>query len=266
MQDKIIIKDPKALGTYLRENHRLIKNTRKMVGRELLPVEKVVHEIEHDESNVESYVKLAQSLSQTVLYSSDFKEVGQASRELDNVTRQMTGIAKARAVANFVKILLENGEPVILAGWHREVYRLWLEYLTPYNPLMFTGSETPKQKEDNKQAFLRGESNLFIMSLRSGAGIDGLQERCKCVVIGELDWAEGVHEQLIGRLHRDGQDDTVMAFLLFSSFGSDPVMRETLGLKASQARGITNPEEGPIKNFANKDRIKILANNILNKK
>lgn len=262
-ENKIIIKDPKALGSYLRENHRFIKNTRKMVGRELLPVEKIVHEITHDETVVESYIDLAKKLSNTVLYSTDFKEVGNASRELDTVTRQMTGIAKASAVANFVKILLESGEPVILAGWHREVYRIWLEMLGDYKPLMFTGSESEKQKEENKQAFLRGESNLFIMSLRSGAGTDGLQARAKVIVFGEADWTSGVYEQLIGRLHRDGQDESVLAFFLFSTFGSDTVMRETLGLKASQARGITNPDDNPIKNMIDKNRIKNLAKNIL---
>jgi superfamily II DNA or RNA helicase len=236
-----------------------------MVGRELLPVEKIVHEISHDETVVESYIDLAKQLSKTVLYSTDFKEVGNASRELDTVTRQMTGIAKASAVANFVKILLESGEPVILAGWHREVYRIWLEMLREYKPLMFTGSESEKQKEENKQAFLRGESNLFIMSLRSGAGTDGLQARAKAIVFGEADWTSGVYEQLIGRLHRDGQDESVLAFFLFSTFGSDPVMRETLGLKASQARGITNPDDNPIKNMIDKNRIKNLAKNILDK-
>jgi len=262
--EKVIIKDPKALGTYLRENYLFIKNTRKSVGRELPPVETVVHEIEHDETLVKDHIELAQKLSQTLLTTTDFTEAGKVSRDLDRTARQMTGIAKAKSVANFVKILLDNDEPVILAGWHREVYRIWLEELKHYSPLMFTGSETPKQKEENKKAFLNGESKLLIMSLRSGAGTDGLQEVCKTIVIGEPDWASGVHEQLIGRLHRDGQDDNVMAFFLFSTFGSDPTMREVLGLKASQARGIFNPDGGIVKTTNNQQRLRTLATNILN--
>src|SRR5690606_8984520 len=46
--DKIKVKDPKALGSYLRENYLLIRRTRQEVGRELPPVNKIVHEVEYD--------------------------------------------------------------------------------------------------------------------------------------------------------------------------------------------------------------------------
>src|SRR5579884_3848269 len=46
------------------------------------------------------------------------------------------------------------------------------------------------------------------MSLRSGAGLDGLQEDCTVGVFGELDWSPEQHRQCIGRLDRDGQTVT----------------------------------------------------------
>ena len=46
-------------------------------------------------------------------------------------------------------------------GWHREVYGIWLEKLKEFNPVMFTGSESPIQKELNKQKFLKGESKVM---------------------------------------------------------------------------------------------------------
>ena len=80
-----------------------------------------------------------------------------------------------------------------------------------------------------------------MMSLRAGAGIDGLQGVCRTVVFGELDWSPAVHEQGIGRIYRDGQTDPVMAYFLLSDYGSDPVMLDVLGVKKSQSQGIRDP-------------------------
>jgi hypothetical protein len=73
------------------------------------------------------------------------------------------------------------------------------------------------------------------MSLRSGAGLDGLQKRCSTMVFGELDWSPGVHHQCIGRLDREGQEQPVTAMFLVCDDGSDPPMMEVLGLKAAAA-------------------------------
>ena len=83
----------------------------------------------------------------------------------------------------------------------------------------------------------------MLISLRAGAGIDGLQHVCSTVVFGELDWSPGVHEQCIGRVHRDGQTEPVMAYFLISDHGSDPIVSEVLGVKREQIEGVRNPGE-----------------------
>ena len=80
------------------------------------------------------------------------------------------------------------------------------------------------------------------MSLRSGAGLDGLQGVAHIVVMGELDYSPGVHEQNIGRIHRDGQAEPVLAYFLVADEGSDPVVAEIVGLKTLQVDGIRNEE------------------------
>jgi CO dehydrogenase/acetyl-CoA synthase gamma subunit (corrinoid Fe-S protein) len=86
--------------------------------------------------------------------SGKFTERGQAARELDMLARRVTGVAKARHVAAYCKILLEAGTPIILGGWHRDVYDIWLEELKAFNPMLYTGSETPRQKDAVKRAFM----------------------------------------------------------------------------------------------------------------
>lgn len=144
-------------------------------------------------------------------------------------------------VADFVRMLAEADEPVLLYAWHREVYDILNAKLADLGPVMYTGSESDNQKQLAKEKFLSGESKILMMSLRAGAGLDGLQFKCRTVVFGELDWSPGVHEQCIGRVHRDGQTDPVMAYFLLSDYGSDPVMLDVLGVKKSQSQGIRDP-------------------------
>lgn len=258
------IEDPKALGTYLREQFLMLRRTRADVGRELPPVNKIIHTIEYDETASNDKKEETRKLATKVL-SGSFIERGQAARELDIMMRMYTGIGKAVGVANYVRMLLESGEPVVLAGWHRAVYDIWMEQLKEYNPVLYTGTESPGQKEASKAAFINGETNLFIISLRSGVGLDGLQKRCKMIVIGELDWSPKVHEQLIGRVDRDGQDDQVTAIYLVCDEGSDPLVINILGLKGSQSHGIMNPLQAVQEAFTDESRIKLLAEEFLKK-
>jgi SNF2 family DNA or RNA helicase len=258
------VKDPKALGVYLRNNFMFLRRMPEDVGRELPSINKIVQNVDFDKRTIQDAEKLMEQLALRVLNAS-FTEKGQAARELDRLARKHTGLAKAKAVAEYVKILLDNERPVLLAGWHRDVYEIWEEELADYNPLFYTGSESPKRKHENAQAFQRGDSNLMIISLASGEGLDGLQYRCKDIVIGELDWSPAKHDQLIGRLHRDGQDDVVTAHFLVSDAGSDPFIIDLLGVKASQATDIIDPT-APVKEVVSDNKRMVeFAKNLLKK-
>jgi len=173
--------------------------------------------------------------------------------------REMTGIAKAHEAAAFTRMLVESGQPVVLFGWHREVYEIWNRELADLNPVMYTGSESAAQKERSKKAFINGESDVLIMSLRSGAGADGIQHRSSTAVFGELDFSPLVHKQCIGRLDRDGQLDPVYAYYVVTNYGSDPVLIDILGLKQSQSDGIHDPGVKVDAEQGDPDRIKRMA-------
>jgi superfamily II DNA or RNA helicase len=236
------VKDPKALGTYLRDANAFTRKTKDRAGRPNV----IVRPVWHDANVLAGVENIAHQLALTAT-SGTFTERGEAARELDMRVRQATGVSKAPAVARAVALMLEAGEPVVLFGWHRAVYDIWMEALRHYRPAMFTGSESAKAKEDALSAFASGQTDLLIMSLRSGTGIDGLQHRASTVVFGELDWSPGIHHQCIGRLDREGQrcyPDPVTAVYLVADDGADPPMMETLGVKASQAHHIVDPSLG----------------------
>jgi hypothetical protein len=253
-----LVKDPDALGTYLRE-------IQLVVGRDgsSEPVNTVTIEVDYDQDIEAKEEDLLQSLAIKVV-SGTFTERGQAARELDIHARRITGLAKARHVALYVRVLLEAGVPVILGGWHRSVYEVWLKELAEFNPVMFTGSETPQKKEKAKEAFISGKTNLFIMSLRSGAGLDGLQERCTTPVIGELDWSPKIMEQFIGRVNRPPRKgNEITAIYLFANGGSDPIVMDVCGVKATQSQGIVTPLQGIRTVSTDDSRIRSLAKQFL---
>lgn len=265
--EKAALKDPDAFGAWMREQHLMLKRSRVDVGRELAPLTKITHTIDCDENVLKSVEGKAGELARLIL-----SEVTQArgvamnaAQEFSALLRQATGLAKAPFVAEFVKLLLENGENVVLFGWHRAVYEIWRQRLEAFNPVFYTGEESPAAKDAAVEKFVRGDSRVFIMSLRAGAGVDGLQKCCRTVVFGELDWSPGVHVQNIGRLDRDGQKDFVTAYFLLAEEGADPLMAEVLGIKRDQCEGLMGRERDVIQRDDSAEGMRRLAEQYLRK-
>lgn len=274
-QDHYLINEPEAFGQYLRDEFLMLRRRREDVGLELPQVQRDIATIPHNADVLKEIRSSATELARLVLEGS-FLESGQAAREFDIELRQATGVAKAPFVADFVRMLAESGEKIVLFAWHREVYSIYLERLADARPLLYTGSESPKQKAEAVRRFrlrrgidaeyVREGCDILIMSLRSGIGLDGLQEVCRTCVFGELDWSPGVHDQCIGRLNRDGLMGNVLAYFLVSDAGSDPTIASVLGLKSAQARSVVDPDKASsAPDFAQStgERVKQLARDFL---
>jgi hypothetical protein len=130
---KTSLKDSAAFGAYLRSEHLMVRHTRVEVGRELPPVSRSNQLVACDTAALDKISEQCAELAKVILGRDSRKMRGidqmQAGSEFVNLLRKTTGIAKAVEVAAFVKMLLESGEPVILSGWHRAVYDIWLDVL-----------------------------------------------------------------------------------------------------------------------------------------
>lgn len=261
---KAEVKDPRALGSWMLSQGLMVRRTRSEVGRELPEVSRIVHTIEHDASVIDAERGMAERLASIILgdtLSSGRTDRLEAAAELDWRLRQATGLAKAPYVADFVSMVLDGGERgVVVYAWHHVVYDVLAERLKRYGVARYTGEQSQAQKSEAKRRFVEGHDRVLLMSLRAGAGLDGLQAACRTVVFAELDWSPGVHEQAIGRVHRDGQGEPVAAYYLTSEDGSDPVVIDVLGVKASQVEGVRNPAgEMPAASQVDPERMKRLA-------
>lgn len=247
-----VIKEPKVFGAYLRREGLMLRRTRKDVGRELPPYSNIIQSIQTDNAVLGKIQSSAIELARVILANQqDYRgQKFHAAEEFNMLLRKATGVAKAPYVAEFVRMLLASEEKVVLYGWHRDVYAIWMDLLAEFKPVLYTGSESPKQKLEAKENFVNGDSRVMIISLRAGAGLDGLQKVCKVCVFGEIDWSPGVHTQCGGRIHRDGQDEPSMAYYLLSEDGSDPVIADLLGLKKGQIEGVVDPDAELVEQLA----------------
>lgn len=259
------VKEPNELAHYLMEERLMIRHTWKDRGVEKDKPVKVPVKIETDEHVIEELTKDAVAMAEVLVSrEASREELFQMSGEFDWKLRQATGIAKAPFVADFAKLLLETGEQVVLLGWHHAVYDIWREKLQQFNPVMYTGQETSKQKNLAKDMFLSGEAKVMLMSLRSGEGLDGLQEACHIGIFGELDWSPQKHDQCLGRFDRPGQEEKVVGYFLMSDHGTDPMMADILNLKRMQSDPFLDPSMEILEEATpTGDRIKELAADFL---
>jgi hypothetical protein len=266
---KTRVLNPQGLRAYLKGQGLYLRRTLEEVGLAtagVLPLEQIVPT---DAEVFDDAAGDAMEMAKLILAQDTApSERWRTSSELDWRLRQATGLAKAPFVASFVKMLLESERKVLLLGWHRAVYDVWLEKLREFKPVLYTGTETGAGKARSVDEFMKGSSRVMIMSLRSGAGLDGLQEVCKTIVFGELDWSPGVHRQAIGRLKRPGQEHTVLAYFCNSTDGADPVMLDVLNIKAMEAKALTGAADtvGAQPTEGSQSHVRRLAESIINRK
>lgn len=280
--NRAMVRDPHALGSYMRESGFLLARTREDIGRELPKTIKHTIDVDFDATALNNVKGDLQKLAALILNTdTDRQERFQASGEIDWKLRQATGVGKAPFVAEFAKLLLESEPKIVIWAWHREVHDILMRELIEYRPLLYTGTESPAQKARAEAAFttptldpndptitekqLANQHRVLIMSLRSGSGVDGLQKVASVGLFAELDWSPQVHEQGIGRLRRDGMGDAPpVIYYATTSNGSDPALMEVLGIKRRQSEQLMS-KDGQLFNNSTTDpnRARRLARHIL---
>ncbi|MBE3122231.1 MAG: DEAD/DEAH box helicase [Thermoplasmata archaeon] len=235
------IADPKVFGDYLKSEGLMLRRMKEDVLNELPPKRRIVQNIDVDEGKFDELIAPTVELAKKIPSIKDAWERGRESMQAIDSTRMITGIAKAHYVTAFVKTLMEAGEKVLLYAHHHAVMDIYMEDLKEYLPVMISGRQDAKIKDEAQKAFMAGDTDIIIVSLRSGTGLN--LQRARCVVFGELDWSPAIHDQCESRVHRIGVKDSVLCYYLTCNAGTDQHMMETLGLKTSQFINIMGDRE-----------------------
>jgi hypothetical protein len=186
-----MVRDPKILGEYLRSEGLFLRRMKEDVLDELPPKRRVIQNIDVDEGKFDELIGPVIDQAKRIADIKDAFERGRESMLAIDSTRMITGIAKAHYVCAFVKTLLEAGEPTLLYGHHHKAMDIYIDELKEYYPVMISGRQSGAVKDEAQNAFMNGDTDLIIISLRSGLGLN--LQRARCVVFGELDWSPAVH-------------------------------------------------------------------------
>jgi SNF2 family DNA or RNA helicase len=135
--------------------------------------------------------------------------------------------------------LLEVKEKVVVFAWHTDVIQGLKDHFGD-KAVVYTGAETPKEKEEAVNAFIgRKEVELFIGQLRAaGVGLDGLQKVSEVCVFVELSYVPGEVVQAVDRLCRIGQTNPVLAQFLVCEDSMDEELVDGLTKKSANIKTV----------------------------
>ena len=111
--------------------------------------------------------------------------------------------------------LLDGGvEKVAVFGHHVDVVKGIAGGLNRFNPVVITGTTPGKARQDAVDKFMTDPAcRVFSGNLIAGGTGITLTSACD-VVLAEPSWVPGENEQAVDRLHRIGQDKTVVVHTL----------------------------------------------------
>lgn len=251
---KARLRDPNALGLYLRRSGLMLRRTAADVGVEMPEVTYERIQLDYDRAEWAKHRRELEALANTTLAGPTSSRAA-AGMALDTAARKATGIIKARPAAEFIRSLVEAGERVVVGAWHQDVHRILAEELSEWAPAFVVGAESAravggsasdKAREESIRRYKAKETPILVISNRSGDGLDGLQYLGRIVVEVELDWSPRVHDQLRGRVYRPGQTASgpVVIYSLEIDDGSDPSVAEVLFAKRANSSPVIDPKAG----------------------
>ncbi len=125
------------------------------------------------------------------------------------------------------------------------------------NPVFYTGDQNASQKDAALNRFVNGDSRVFVCSLRSGEGLDGLQHASHTCVFGRTRLVTGCSLSGDWANKPRRAEAPCQAYYLVSDYGADPIMSSVLGVKKNQSDGLIGSVQlGPVRTV---DRVKCSA-------
>lgn len=148
------------------------------------------------------------------------RQLSSASRTLAlrklQVLRQLSGLGKVEAAADFIESLVEQRTPVIVFAVHKAVVDA-LEAALAEKDIGFVtadGDAGTKGKAEAKDAFQGGQVDVIIGTTAMKEGMN--LQRASHVLFVERFWTASAEEQAESRAHRRGQKNNVTAIFMQS--------------------------------------------------
>jgi len=131
--------------------------------------------------------------------------------------REQSGIAKLPAIRDYLDLILETEECLIVFAHHKAVLDGIRAHCIEagYGVAGIDGDTPPAKRESEVARFQAGEVRVFLGGV-TAAGEGITLHRASTVLQTEMDWRPGIMEQADDRAHRIGQEDVVDCHYLVS--------------------------------------------------
>ena len=156
---------------------------------------------------------------------------GFAFEEISKI-RHQTAMAKLPKVIEQVKDMLENGEPLVVFGHHRDVVGGIRDALAEdgHKCVLIDGGTPAQARQDSVDAFQNGEADVFVGTM-GAAGVGLTLTRASNAIFAEIDWTPATLSQSEDRLHRIGAEHPVNIYHLVLDGSIDARIAEVVVAK-----------------------------------
>ena len=135
-------------------------------------------------------------------------------------------------VVKWIEEFVEDGGKLLVGTYHRKVSEFLIGKFGKCARLVYGGMNSRDREKAIEDFKTRADVKiLFAQILAAGEGIDGLQHVCADVAYAEFAHSPADHEQFTGRLHRDGQKESVNEYYLIADGTVEDDIVEMLDLR-----------------------------------
>jgi SWI/SNF-related matrix-associated actin-dependent regulator 1 of chromatin subfamily A len=152
--------------------------------------------------------------------------------------RRLAALAKLDAAREWVDDMIENGEKVVIAAHHRDVVNALAAH---WNGLKIQGGMSTVEVEAAKKLFQEGtieDAPVIVLSIQAAATGHTLTA-AQNILLLELPWTPADVSQVIARLHRIGQEGSVLATYMLAEGTIDTDIMDMLDQKEQVVNAAT---------------------------
>jgi SWI/SNF-related matrix-associated actin-dependent regulator 1 of chromatin subfamily A len=142
--------------------------------------------------------------------------------------RQELALAKLPESIIYIKDLLRGAEKIVVFANHHTVLNRLMDELIDYKPVLFTGKQNEKTKQKAVDNFQNNPENRVFIGQIQAAGVGITLTAASTVVFVENTWVPSELYQAIDRLHRNGQENPVLAKILVVEESLDETILKTM--------------------------------------
>lgn len=128
--------------------------------------------------------------------------------------KQLAAHAKMPAVRDWVdSFMAQPGEKLAAFTWHREVLEELTQSMPKLNPLTIQGGQSDRHRQAAVDLFQNDPKHRLLVGQIKAAGVGLTLTAASNVLLVEMGWTPGAHDQVLDRCHRRGQTNDVVGWV-----------------------------------------------------